>query len=294
MYTAPPGSREVQQEEYAAWSQPIGPIVHFAEAENGEVAPVPRSCVLKGTYVDLVPVTAEHIANDLWFNVAAGRPEDPDADSNPIDGAEHPNDRLWTYMLEGPYTSRKAWIESQQKLMWHSDMTCFAIVPKVDPRTLKPLTPSEAGQALGRLALFRLDAVNRSVEVGHVIFSKKLQRSPCSTEPLALLGKYVFETLGYRRFEWKCHSLNAPSMSAAERFGFTFEGIFRKLIVMKGRNRDTAWWSIIDDDWRGYLAETYKEWFQPDNFDDQGRQKKTLTEIRNRRKAAWTASTQAS
>lgn len=117
------------------------------------------------------------------------------------------------------------------------------------------------------------------VEVGAVTFSPLLQRTPLSTEAQFLLMKHVFDDLGYRRYEWKCDTLNAPSRQAALRLGFEFEGIFRQAVVYKGRSRDTAWFSIIDADWP-QLRAVFEQWLLPDNFDAQGRQRVSLAALR--------------
>jgi RimJ/RimL family protein N-acetyltransferase len=114
-----------------------------------------------------------------------------------------------------------------------------------------------------------------SIEVGHIHFSPALQQSRAGTEAHSLLGTYVFEQLGYRRYEWKCDALNEPSRRAADRLGFQFEGIFRQADVVKGRNRDTAWYAIIDAEWPR-VREAFQAWLAPDNFDTQGRQRSSL------------------
>jgi RimJ/RimL family protein N-acetyltransferase len=117
------------------------------------------------------------------------------------------------------------------------------------------------------------------IEVGWIAWSPALQRSPASTEAMYLMMKRVFDELGYRRYEWKCNALNAPSMRAAERLGMTFEGIFRQATIVKGRNRDTAWFSILDTEWPRARA-AFEAWLDPANFDAEGRQKRRLQDIR--------------
>ncbi|XP_055306356.1 uncharacterized protein LOC129570684 [Sitodiplosis mosellana] len=135
-----------------------------------------------------------------------------------------------------------------------------------------------SGKAVGMISLLRADRVNGSVEVGRVVFSPLLKQSIASTEAQYLLMAYVFDGLGYRRYEWKCDTFHAQSRRAAERLGFTFEGIFRKVIVVKGRNRDSAWFSIIDSDWPK-IKEAFQKWLAPENFDAEGRQIKRLQNI---------------
>src|SRR5688572_17911801 len=121
----------------------------------------------------------------------------------------------------------------------------------------------------------RIDPANGVIETGHLNYSPLLQRKPAATEAMFLLMRRVFDELGYRRYEWKCDSLNAPSRAAAERLGFRYEGLFRQAVVYKNRNRDTAWFSIIDSEWPA-LKLAYEAWLASDNFDAQGRQKRGL------------------
>jgi RimJ/RimL family protein N-acetyltransferase len=124
----------------------------------------------------------------------------------------------------------------------------------------------------------RIDPANRVIEVGHVMYTPAMQRSARATEAQYLFARHVFDELGYRRYEWKCDNLNAPSRRAAERFGFTFEGVFRQHMIVKGRNRDTAWFAMLDGEWPARKA-AYERWLKPDNFDGQGRQKTSLSEL---------------
>jgi RimJ/RimL family protein N-acetyltransferase len=128
----------------------------------------------------------------------------------------------------------------------------------------------------------RIDPANGVVEVGHVMFSPLLKRTPISTEAQFLMMQHAFDTLGYRRYEWKCDALNAPSIQAATRLGFTAEGIFRQALVYKGRNRDTAWFSILDSEWPA-LRSAFQRWLAPDNFDAAGQQRATLAQLRTAR-----------
>jgi RimJ/RimL family protein N-acetyltransferase len=137
----------------------------------------------------------------------------------------------------------------------------------------------KTSKAAGTLALMRIDPKQGVIEVGSIMFSPLLQQTPTSTEAQFLLMTYVFDELGYRRYEWKCDSLNAPSRKTAERLGFKFEGIFRQAIVYKGRNRDTAWYSIIDEEWP-QLKRAFQTWLSAQNFDEQGQQRKSLTDVR--------------
>lgn len=133
-------------------------------------------------------------------------------------------------------------------------------------------------RAIGTFSLMRIDPANRVIEVGAVIYSSQLQRSRIATEAQYLLACYVFEELKYRRYEWKCDSLNERSRRAAERLGFTFEGIFRQAQVYHHRNRDTAWYSMLDSEWK-IIKKRLEAWLNPDNFDEQGKQKQRLQDI---------------
>ena len=133
------------------------------------------------------------------------------------------------------------------------------------------------GRAEGRQSLMRIEPVHGVIEVGNILWGPAIARTRVATEALHLHAAYVFDTLGYRRFEWKCHNMNEPSKRAALRFGFTFEGVFRQHMVTKGRNRDTAWFAMTDGDWRGRLRAGYEAWLRPGNFDAAGRQKGKLT-----------------
>ncbi|MEW5559044.1 GNAT family protein [Enterobacter asburiae] len=171
--------------------------------------------------------------------------------------------RAWTWLLREPDVtpeSYAAWVESVLALQ---DPIHFAVIDK------------QTGQPVGTLALMRIDSKNGVVEVGHVHFSPLLSRTPMSTEAQWLLMRYAFETLGYRRYEWKCNSLNEPSRRAALRMGFQYEGRFRQALVIKGHNRDTDWFSIIDSEWPGVNGAMQK-WLAADNFDTDGKQLSSL------------------
>jgi len=141
------------------------------------------------------------------------------------------------------------------------------------------------GRALGLVALMAIRPAMRVVEVGNIVYSPALQRTPLATETQYLLTRYVFETLGYRRCEWKCDSLNAPSRRAALRYGFLFEGIFRQHMIVKTRNRDTAYFSMLDSEWPARKA-NFERWLAPENFDSSGRQKVSLAELNGQKGSA--------
>lgn len=174
--------------------------------------------------------------------------------------------RMWTYMPYGPFPDRAAY---QAWLAQHA--------PSRDP-LFHAIVDATSGEALGVASYLRIDPANGCIEVGHIALSPRLQRSAAATEAMYLMMRQAFE-LGYRRYEWKCDALNAPSRAAAARLGFSFEGIFRQAVVVKGRNRDTAWFSVIDKEWPA-LAAAFEAWLAPGNFDDQGRQRQSLASLR--------------
>lgn len=135
------------------------------------------------------------------------------------------------------------------------------------------------GEALGRLSLMRIEPAQGVIEVGHVLFGPRLQRTPAATEAQFLLARHVFDDLGYRRYEWKCNALNAPSRRAAERLGFRYEGLFRQHMIVKGRNRDTAWYSMLDGEWP-VVRRGFERWLEPQNFDPLGAQVRGLESCR--------------
>jgi RimJ/RimL family protein N-acetyltransferase len=172
---------------------------------------------------------------------------------------------LWDYMPYGPFDS------ADQFQAWLSERATLA-----DPYVYAVIAPD--GRALGLAALMSIRPDMGVIEVGHIAYSSALQRTPLGTEAQYLLACYAFETLGYRRYEWKCNALNAASRRAAERYGFTFEGIFRQHMVVKGKNRDTAWFSIVDSEWPARKT-AFERWLAPANFDAQGRQKASLASL---------------
>ncbi len=174
--------------------------------------------------------------------------------------------RNWTYLPYGPFASREdlaAWIMSVEE---SEDPTFFAIIDLATKR------------AVGWASYLRINPEMGSIEVGHLAYSPLLQRTPAATEAMYLMMRRAFDELGYRRYEWKCNSLNAPSWNAAERLGFRYEGTFRQAWVQKGRNRDQAWFSIIDREWR-VISAALQRWLDPSNFDAAGGQRRPLREF---------------
>jgi len=176
--------------------------------------------------------------------------------------------RMWDYMGYGPFadlTGYHAWVENAER--------------SADPRFFA-LLDAGSGAPLGVASYLRIDRPNGVIEVGHLAYSPALQRTPAATEAMYLMMKHAFE-LGYRRYEWKCNARNAKSRAAAERLGFTFEGVFRQHMVVKGRNRDTAWYSVLDGEWPR-LRRGFERWLDPPNFDAAGCQRRSLRECRGR------------
>ena len=207
----------------------------------------PSDVRLIGDYGQVEKLDAERHGADLWQAVKG-------------------HDALWTYMNYGPFAdeaSFQAWLAERQKL--------------TEPYSYAIVTPQ--GHAVGIAALMEVRTAMRVIEVGHIVYSSALQRTPLATEAQYLLARHTFESLGNRRYEWKCNALNASSRRAAERYGFTFEGIFRQHLISKGRNRDTAWFSMLDSEWPSRKA-AFQRWLSPDNFDANGRQKQSLSALR--------------
>jgi RimJ/RimL family protein N-acetyltransferase len=171
----------------------------------------------------------------------------------------------WTYLPYGPFATFEDFSLWLQKTSDVSDTVLYAILGK-------------HGLPIGIAGYLRINPEHGAIEIGHLHFSKRLQKTPAATEAMYLMMSYVFDELGYRRYEWKCDSLNQPSRNAAERYGFKFEGIFRQCNVFKGRNRDTAWFSIIDSEWPT-IKNKFINWLNPKNFDDVGNQRMRLNEM---------------
>jgi RimJ/RimL family protein N-acetyltransferase len=201
---------------------------------------------MEGRYCRVVPLDAEAHAAQLHA-------------ANGLD----PTGRNMTYLFVEPFVDLGAYRQ------W-----CKQVSVPDDP-LFHGILRLESGEAVGVCAFMRIDRGNGVIEIGHLNFSPLMQRTVIATEAIFLLLKRAFDELGYRRCEWKCDSLNAPSRAAALRFGFTFEGIFRQAVVYKGRNRDTAWFSIIDSEWPA-IRKGFEKWLAPGNFDGKGRQKTAL------------------
>ncbi|MFF3641534.1 GNAT family N-acetyltransferase [Streptomyces sp. NPDC002564] len=229
-----------------SYDQPVGETL-----PDWTPRPTPARVGLDGTYCRLEPLDPARHADDLY---AAYR--------------SAPDGRGWTYLSVGPFESAEDYRTWAEAAALSTDPLHYTVL---DNATCK---------AVGTLSLMRHDPGNGVVEVGHVAFSPLLQRTPVSTEAQYLLMAYAFDKLGYRRYEWKCDALNAPSRTAAERLGFTFEGVFRQAVVYKQRTRDTAWYSIVDGEWP-LIREGFRAWLAQGNFAEDGRQKRSLAELRD-------------
>ena len=197
------------------------------------------------------------------------RPLDAAADAQSLYAESHPPDgdpAIWTYLPDGPYRDlgelRAALVRAEAS----TDPLFFSVVP------------TAGAEAQGVASYLRIKPEFGAIEIGHIWFGPRVQRTAAATEAIYLLAAHVFDDLGYRRLEWKCNALNAASRRAAERFGFAFEGVFRRHMVVKGRNRDTAWYAMTDADWPTIRA-GFRAWLAPANFDAQGCQRRALGEL---------------
>ncbi len=222
--------------------QPVGFLI-----KDWQPPSHPRKNVLAGNFCRLEPLDLTH-AESLYASFRLD-----------IEG------RNWTYLPYGPFESFTAFCNWIQKNCLENDPLFFSIIEKT------------TGKAIGLASYLRITPHSGSIEVGHINYSPLLQRTPAATEAMYLMMSHAFE-LGYRRYEWKCDTLNAPSRAAAMRLGFSFEGIFRQATVVKGRNRDTAWYAITDTDWVE-LKNAYLQWLSPANFNELGVQKLHLSEL---------------
>lgn len=206
--------------------------------------PLPQHAPLRGHTVTLEPLDARRHAAALWQAVQG-------------------HDSLWDYLADGPYATEADFTAALARKQADPDFVFFAIVP------------TALGLAAGYASYLRIEPAHGVIEVGNILLSPALQRTTAATEAMYLMARHVFDDLGYRRYEWKCNAGNAPSRRAALRYGFTFEGIFRQHMVVKDRNRDTAWFAMLHHEWPARKA-SFEAWLAPSNFDNQGRQRKDL------------------
>ena len=227
------------------YQQPIGdPVSGWQPRER------PARVTIEGQFCRIEPIDLDRHAADLYEAYGTA-----------------PDGRDWTYLFAEPFTGFAAFREYLAKAAASSDPFHYAVIDRA------------SGKAVGTFALMRIEPVHGVIEVGSVTFSPRLKQTPISTEAQYLLMRYVFDDLGYRRYEWKCDSLNAPSRKTALRLGFQFEGIFRQAIVYKGRNRDTAWFAVIDQDWP-LVKGAFEKWLSAENFDADGKQRASLASLR--------------
>jgi RimJ/RimL family protein N-acetyltransferase len=210
-------------------------------------ATLPSPISLCGRTVALEPLDAARHTADLWRAVEG-------------------HDEAWAYLADGPYASEAELRRALQEKQAGTGAVFLAIVPR------------DAGRATGYASYMRMDPVNCVIEVGNILLTPALQRTTAATEALYLMARHIFEDLGYRRYEWKCNANNDPSRRAALRYGFSFEGIFRQHMIVKGENRDTAWYSMLDWEWPERKA-AFEAWLDPANFDENGHQRKALGAI---------------
>jgi RimJ/RimL family protein N-acetyltransferase len=216
---------------------PVGPAVSSAPAL------FPGTVTLRGRYGTVERLSAGRHHAALWM-------------------AMRGHDAIWAYLPSGPFSDQAAFDAYIAAHEENKERIFYAVL-------------DAGGRAVGMLSLMEIRPAMRVIEVGNIVYSPALQRTPLATEAQYLIARYAFETLGYRRYEWKCNALNAPSKRAAERFGFTYEGLFRQHMIVKGHSRDTAWFSILDSEWPARKA-AFERWLAPENFDRDGGQKTKL------------------
>jgi RimJ/RimL family protein N-acetyltransferase len=207
----------------------------------------PERTPLVGRHVRLEPVDVAAYGKSLYA-LSHARPEDA---------------ALWTYLPYGPFPDQSAFASWLADRAASSDALFFAVIEE------------QSGQASGMTSYLNIVPAMACIEIGHIWFAPPLQQTRAATEAIFLMMRHVFDDLGYRRLEWKCNALNEASMRAARRFGFTYEGTFRQHMVVKGRNRDTAWFALLDREWPAVRA-AFERWLAPENFDAPGRQRASL------------------
>jgi RimJ/RimL family protein N-acetyltransferase len=221
--------------------QPVGPVTDTTPAAR------PGPVKLQGQYCRIEKLDPAAHGDALWHQLKG-------------------QDRVWTYMGYGPFADGKAfanWLDERAVIL---DPYSYAVCDYA------------SGSALGIVTLMEIRPAMRVVEIGNIVYSPTLQRTRAATEAQYLMARYVFDDLGYRRYEWKCNALNAGSMRAARRLGFTFEGIFRQHMIVKGRSRDTAWFAMLDSEWPGRKL-AFERGLLPENFDVEGRQRTSLSAL---------------
>lgn len=221
----------------------IGPRVETTPAKR------PGRTTMRGRLVNLSPLDSRSHGDALYEGTRGEAGE-----------------QLWKYLFEGPFSDRAAFDIHLQGIAASEDPLFFAILDSV------------SSTAVGYASYMRIEPVHRVIEVGSILYTPRLQQTTLATEAMYLMARHVFEDLGYRRYEWKCNALNAPSRRAALRLGFRFEGIFRQHMIVKGRNRDTAWFSMLDSEWPLRKA-NFERWLDASNFGEDGRQRVALSRL---------------
>lgn len=234
----------------ASWLDDLGPALPERTWQR------PPGATLVGTYCRLEPLDLNRHAPDLFNQMVR----------------EDREGRQWMFLASmGPFESCEAFVHAWERFAHAVDNITYAVIPTDPSSGLEEV-------ATGQFSFLRIRPEAGSIEVGFVRFPPQMARSRVTTEAQFLLMKHVFDDLGYRRYEWKCNDANTPSMVTAERLGFRFEGTFRQDQINHGRNRNTAWWSIIDSEWAGLKA-AYQKWLAADNFDEHGQQKTRLSAL---------------
>ena len=224
----------------------------MAELIDPTPAKLPSRVRLEGRLVTIAPLdVAAHTASLYEASHGNGKEE------------------LWRYLWDGPYPNRSAFEASVRERVASTDPLSFAIVD------------NRSGLAVGHCAYLRITPAHRVIEIGSILFTPAIQKTAGATEAMYLMARHAFEDLGYRRYEWKCDARNAPSRRAALRLGFQFEGIFRQHMIIKGQNRDTAWFAMLDSEWPLRKA-NFERWLDPANFDASGEQKDSLSALNTR------------
>jgi RimJ/RimL family protein N-acetyltransferase len=235
----------MNEQRFNAFGQPIGPPL-----PGWSPRPWPPRSPIEGRFCRVEPLDPERHAADLFV-----------ANSADAEG------RNWTYLPGGPYATFESYRASLLAALRRERALAYAIIER------------DSGRVVGVASYLAIDPENGTIEVGAINLSPPLQQTPAATEAMYLLMRRVFDELGYRRYEWKCDSLNARSRAAAQRLGFRYEGLFRQAVVYKGRSRDTAWFSVIDSEWPSLRA-AFERWLDPSNFDAEGRQRAGLASFR--------------
>ena len=221
--------------------QPVG-----AAIEEWVACPRPPQTPLLGTFAEVLPLSAETHGDDLFAAFGTD-----------------PSGAMWTYMPSGPFFDRQVFGDFLRQCEASTDPLFYVIINNT------------TGRAEGFASFLRIEPTVGVIEVGYIAMSPPLQKTRVATEAMYLMMAHVFDDLGYRRYEWKCDNLNGPSKKAARRLGFAYDGMFPQATIYKGRNRDTAWFSVLDKDWPA-IQSGFQTWLNPENFDDDGLQKSAL------------------